>query len=128
MTDFDLVFAVCVLHHVVAAARHQFATELARVARPGGIVAIFEHNAWNPPTRLTVARCKSEDADLLRMRQAVRLLKIVGLNAAEQAFISWFPGVQTTATARSPAFCSARSTTSRLAPPPDSYMSRLHRL
>ena len=53
---FDVVFAVCVVHHVVPAARQAFVIELARVVRPGGMVAIFEHNAWNPPRRPGAAR------------------------------------------------------------------------
>ena len=35
--SFDLVFAICVLHHVEPRDREALATELARVARPGGL-------------------------------------------------------------------------------------------
>jgi SAM-dependent methyltransferase len=89
---FDLGFAVCVLHHVEPAARIRFATELARVVRPGGAVAIFEHNPWNPLTRLAVARCAfDEDVELLRLRETTGLLESAGLEAREHAFMLFVP-------------------------------------
>jgi SAM-dependent methyltransferase len=89
---FDLVFAVCVLHHVATAARRRFAAELARVVRPSGIVAIFEHNPWNPLTRLAVARCVfDEDVELLRMRETVHLLQAAELRVAERAYVLFVP-------------------------------------
>ena len=54
---FDLVIAVCVFHHVEIAERQKFMIELKRVARPGGLVCIMEHNPYNPLTRLAVMRC-----------------------------------------------------------------------
>ena len=72
---FDLAFAICVLHHVEPAARAAFAAELARVTRPGGLVAVFEHNPLNPLTRLVVRRCAfDEGVVLVRRRHLERLL------------------------------------------------------
>lgn len=72
---FDLTFTICVLHHVPPQERGQFMREMARVTRPGGMVVIFEHNPLNPLTRRTVNRCEFDrDAELLRMREAKRLL------------------------------------------------------
>ena len=89
---FDLVFSVCVLHHVELDARRRFALELARVTRPGGVVAIFEHNPWNPLTRLAVSRCAfDEEVELLRMRETTRLLESVELDVAERAFMLFVP-------------------------------------
>src|SRR5213079_2165552 len=45
--SFDLSFAVCVLHHVPPGERPSLVEEIRRVTRPGGLVAIFEHNPWN---------------------------------------------------------------------------------
>src|SRR5262249_26296192 len=39
--SFDLSFAICVLHHVPPSDRLRFVAEMARVTKPGGIVAIF---------------------------------------------------------------------------------------
>ena len=53
---------------------------MARVLRPGGIAAIFEHNPLNPLTRRVVSNCVfDEDAVLLRRRRARGLLRQAGL-------------------------------------------------
>jgi SAM-dependent methyltransferase len=89
---FDLVFAICVVHHVERDARRLFTRELARVVRPGGVVAIFEHNPWNPLTRLAVARCAfDEDVELLRMHETTRLLEDAALAVSERAYMLFVP-------------------------------------
>ena len=55
----DVVFAICVVHHVPPAHWGAFAAEMARVLRPGGVAAIFEHNPLNPVTRRVVSNCVS---------------------------------------------------------------------
>ncbi len=78
--SFDLVTAICVLHHVAPAARGRLVNEMRRVARPGGLVCIIEHNPFNPLTRLAVARCEFDrDAVLLGAGNARRLLTGSGL-------------------------------------------------
>jgi SAM-dependent methyltransferase len=77
---FDLVFAMCVLHHVPPRDRLALVAEIARVTRPGGIVTIIEHNPLNPATRHIVSRCAfDEDAVLLRCGTGARLLAGAGL-------------------------------------------------
>src|SRR5207244_4908073 len=44
--EFDLVTVMCVFHHVPPAERPGIVRELLRVLRPGGVVAVFEHNPW----------------------------------------------------------------------------------
>ena len=89
---FDFSFAICVFHHVPAARRRDLAAEMTRVTRPGGTVAIFEHNPWNPLTRKAVRNCSfDEDAVLIRRREAASLLAEAGLGAAESAYIVFFP-------------------------------------
>src|SRR4051812_4215438 len=53
----DLAFAICVVHHVPPASWPVFVAEMARVVRPGGLVAIIEHNPLNPLTRRVVRNC-----------------------------------------------------------------------
>jgi SAM-dependent methyltransferase len=90
--DFDLAFAVNVFHHVELPDRANLATELARVVRPGGIVAVFEHNPLNPLTRLVVARCEfDEGVELLRTREVRALLEQAGLQPIERRYILFFP-------------------------------------
>jgi SAM-dependent methyltransferase len=89
---FDLVFAICVLHHVVPQQRVAFTAELARVARPTGLVAVIEHNPGNPLTRLAVARCSFDaDAVLLRRRESVALLEAAGMTVVESRYFLFFP-------------------------------------
>lgn len=72
---FDLVTAICVLHHVAPAEWAHFMNEMRRVVRPGGLICVIEHNPLNPLTRLAVARCEFDrDAVLLSARRARQLM------------------------------------------------------
>ena len=90
--SFDLAFASCVFHHIDAEEQPPAAAELARVLRPGGIVAIYEHNPLNPLTRLAVSRCKfNEGVELLSPAGTARLLRVAGLTPIESRHIAFFP-------------------------------------
>jgi len=74
--SFDLVTAVCVYHHVPVAFRGALTREVRRVLKPNGILAIIEHNPWNPVTSLIVKRSPVDtDAILLRPKETITLLK-----------------------------------------------------
>lgn len=89
---FDLAFAVCVLHHVPPADWPGFVAEMRRVVRPGGIVAIVEHNPFNPLTRLAVYRCPfDEDATLLSARRTASLLGAAGMTDVRTDHILLLP-------------------------------------
>lgn len=89
---FDVVFAICVLHHVVSPSRPALVAEMARVTRPGGLVVVFEHNPYNPLTRLAVSRCEfDQDAVLLEKRETRRLLEESSLSVADARYILFFP-------------------------------------
>lgn len=89
---FDMAFAVCVFHHVEVEARPRLASEMARVVRPGGIVAIAEHNPFNPLTRLAVLRCEFDrDVQLLRSAESRRLLKTAGLVNNRSRYLLFAP-------------------------------------
>jgi SAM-dependent methyltransferase len=90
--QFDLAFAICVLHHVPPADRPRFAAELRRVVRPGGLVVVFEHNPLNPLTRLAVARCEFDgDAVLLTAGSTRSVLRGAGLEPIERRHVILFP-------------------------------------
>jgi SAM-dependent methyltransferase len=79
--SFDVCFAICVFHHVRRSQRTGVVAEMKRVCRPGGLIAVFEHNPLNPLTRRAVRGCEFDrDADLLRRRAALRLLSESGLH------------------------------------------------
>lgn len=78
--SFDLVTAICVMHHVAPAEWVSFITEMRRVVRPGGLVCVIEHNPYNPLTRLAVARCEFDrDAVLLGAGTTRKLMAASGL-------------------------------------------------
>jgi SAM-dependent methyltransferase len=90
--SFDVSFTICVLHHVPVEDRLALDTEKARVTRPGGLVAIFEHNPLNPLTRKAVRDCPfDEDAILLSRGEARRLAADAGLARVESPYIIFFP-------------------------------------
>ncbi len=89
---FDLCFAINVMHHVPPGMWENFSREMYRVLKPGGIAAVFEHNPWNPLTKLAVARCEFDrDAVLLNHPKIKSLFKGAGLKVFEDSFIVFFP-------------------------------------
>lgn len=88
----DLAFAICVMHHVPPSDWAAFVDEMRRVVRPGGVVAIFEHNPYNPLTRRAVSSCEFDaDAVLLSRRRTATLLGAAGLERLESPYILFFP-------------------------------------
>jgi SAM-dependent methyltransferase len=91
-TGMDVAFAICVAHHVEPQLRAGFAAELRRVVRPGGLVVVFEHNPYNPLTRVVVSRCAfDEDAVLLTRRECAAMLRGSGLTPIHARYIIFTP-------------------------------------
>lgn len=69
----DIVFSACVFHHIPHEEHQHWLAELRRVTRPGGLLAIYEHNPLNPLTVRAVNTCPLDvNARLIRggtMRQ-----------------------------------------------------------
>jgi len=87
---FDVCFAICVFHHVERGERPPLLEEMKRICRPGGLIALFEHNPLNPLTRHVVRHCEFDrDAELLSRREASGLLRAMGLRA-EGRYILFF--------------------------------------
>ena len=90
--EFDFVTAVCVFHHVPPSARAALLLESCRVLKPGGTLAIIEHNPYNPITRLIVSRAPVDaDAILLRPGETRRLFREAGLTIDDQRYFLYFP-------------------------------------
>ena len=53
----DIVFSACVFHHIPHEQHHFWLKELLRIVRPGGVLAIYEHNPLNPLTVRAVNTC-----------------------------------------------------------------------
>lgn len=79
--SFDVVFAICVVHHVPPARWCDFFRQLHRVLKRGGLLAIYEHNPWNPATRWVVSRCEFDrDATLISSTRCGRVAKEAGFS------------------------------------------------
>lgn len=90
--SFDFVTAVCVFHHVPVAARDALVKEIRRVLRPGGTIAIIEHNPINPVTRLIVSRLPVDaDAILLYPNEVRRLYEANGIRVEDLRYFLYFP-------------------------------------
>lgn len=88
----DLVFSICVLHHVSHDNWEKFICEMKRVTKIGGMVVVFEHNPFNPLTRYAVKNCEfDKDAELLKISKTEQLLKLCGLSKIEKGYILFFP-------------------------------------
>ncbi len=73
--QFDVVFTVCVMHHVDPDEWQRFIDQAKRVLKPGGIFAVFEHNPYNPLTLKVVNDCiLDEHAVLLKPKELERMV------------------------------------------------------
>jgi ubiquinone/menaquinone biosynthesis C-methylase UbiE len=91
-SSYHLVFAINVFHHVAKHARLKLLTEMYRVLRSDGLIALFEHNPWHPVTRFVVSRCSFDsDAVLLSRSNACSLLRTVGLHRIDSAYMIFLP-------------------------------------
>jgi SAM-dependent methyltransferase len=89
---FDFVFAINVVQVVPPAERGRFVSELARVTRAGGLVAVFEHNPYNPLARLVVRRFElNENVGMVTLRSSRRLLRQSGLRTVDHGYILLLP-------------------------------------
>lgn len=91
--SFDLIFSACVFHHIDADEHRAIFSELRRLLRPGGLMAIFEHNPINPATRHIVATCPfDENAVLIRAKDLKRRQLDAGFSQVDVAYTAFFPG------------------------------------
>lgn len=90
--SFSFAYTICVMHHVPPAQWAAFLKEMRRVVKPGGIVAVFEHNPINPLTRHIVRTCPlDENAVLLKSGKLASLFKDQGLMDIQKRFILFTP-------------------------------------
>ncbi|XUY29656.1 class I SAM-dependent methyltransferase [Agrobacterium sp. rho-8.1] len=89
---FDLAFAACVFHHIPWEEHSHWLSEIFRILRPGGIVAIFEHNPWNPLTVRAVNNCEfDENARLMTPYHLRKIFKNVCFSAIKHNYRIFFP-------------------------------------
>ena len=89
---YDAGMTICVMHHVPPAQWSGFLREALRALRPGGLFMVFEHNPYNPLTRLAVARCAFDyDAVLLRPGRLQALMREAGFVDVAREFLFFTP-------------------------------------
>jgi len=90
----DLIMVSCVMHHVLIDDRRQLVSDLLSALNPGGSLLFFEHNPWNPVTRLMVSTCPIDEGAILMRRAELR--KLVGSSSSDvelrSGYTLFFPG------------------------------------
>jgi SAM-dependent methyltransferase len=91
-SSFDLAMAANVFHHIQPATRPAALAAIRRTLARGGLVAIFEHNPYNPLTRIVVRDCPfDKGVVLLGHRETVALFRHAGIAVLQTRFISFVP-------------------------------------
>jgi SAM-dependent methyltransferase len=85
--EFDLCYVNGVFHHIEPENRAGAVEAIYRALRPGGHLALFENNPWNPGTRLVMSRIPFDrDAIPLSIPETRRLVRMGGF---AQPAASW---------------------------------------
>ena len=89
---FDAAFSACVFHHILHEQHGRWLEELRRVVRPGGLLAVFEHNPLNPLTVRAVNTCPfDENARLIRADRMKKAFAAAGWRRPTVRFHIFFP-------------------------------------
>lgn len=100
---FDVAVAINVFHHIPPYHRDNVLAEMLRVVRPGGMVALIEHNPYNPLTMRVVRACAfDKDAILLNCRESRCRMERAGLIRIQSRYVLFlpFPGMMSALTDR----------------------------
>jgi SAM-dependent methyltransferase len=104
--QFDVVIAVCVLHHITPSGRGSFVRELHRVTKKGGLGIVFEHNPYHPLTRRVVSSCAFDDGVILLTRAELeRLFAASGFIGVASRYTLILPPVSNVIRRIDPLFC-----------------------
>jgi ubiquinone/menaquinone biosynthesis C-methylase UbiE len=90
--SFDAAFSACVFHHIPHEEHGFWLKELIRVVRPGGTIAIFEHNPFNPLTVYAVSTCPfDQNARLVRAHSLQARCRKAGWQVLRTSYHVFFP-------------------------------------
>lgn len=90
----DIVFSACVFHHIPHEEHQYWLAELLRVTRPGGLLAIYEHNPLNPLTVRAVNTCPLDvNARLIRGGTMRKRTLAAGWEDARVDYKLFFPSI-----------------------------------
>jgi SAM-dependent methyltransferase len=89
---FDVIFSACVFHHIAHEEHAMWLRELHRITKPGGLIAIFEHNPLNPLTVHAVNTCPFDvNAKLLFASNLAQRLAEAGWASPRIRYNLFFP-------------------------------------
>lgn len=90
--DRDLVYCNGVFHHIPPAERLAALAFIWSCLEPGGLLAFYENNPWNPGTRYVMSRIPFDrDARTLSAPEAKRLIRSAGFDIVRTDFLFVFP-------------------------------------
>jgi SAM-dependent methyltransferase len=90
----DLAFCNGVFHHIPPGERPGTLAYMAACVRPGGLVALWENNPWNPGTRYVMKKIPFDrDAIPVSPIQVRALARTARLEVLTTDFCFFFPGV-----------------------------------
>ena len=90
--EHDLAFTNGVFHHIPPAERAAAIEIIYRGLRPGGLLAFWENNPWNPGTRYVMSRIPFDrDAITLSANEAQGLIRTAGFRVLRTDFLFIFP-------------------------------------
>jgi SAM-dependent methyltransferase len=100
--EIDVAYTSGVFHHIKEEQRRPAVDLIYRALRPGGYLAFWENNPWNPGTRYVMSRCEfDDDAITLSPPQARKLLRSSGFEIIRTDYLfifpralSWFRGIE----------------------------------
>ncbi|MBI3551265.1 MAG: methyltransferase domain-containing protein [Elusimicrobia bacterium] len=89
---FDLCYVNGVFHHIEPARRPEALGLIMKALRPGGYLALFENNPWNPGARWVMSRIPFDrDAKTFSPPRARRMLEAAGFSVAAESSLFYFP-------------------------------------
>lgn len=89
---FDCIVVTCVFHHIKLPLRNDVLLELKRILKPNGKIVVFEHNPYNPLTRLIVKRAVIDrNAILLYPREMILRFRETGMQNNGIRYLMFFP-------------------------------------
>jgi SAM-dependent methyltransferase len=92
--EIDFAYTNGVFHHIPEAKRASAVNLIYHALRPGGLLAFWENNPWNPGTRYVMSRCEfDKDAITLTPARARSLLQGGGFEVLSTDFLFIFPRV-----------------------------------
>ena len=90
--SFHCIVATCVFHHIEPQKRDKVLQEIKRILVPGGNIIIFEHNPFNPITRLIVKRAAiDKNAVLLYPKEVIDRYYRSSFTNCKLEYLMFFP-------------------------------------